>query len=221
MTSPATMADAIRQAILYQLNNVHTALPGAIVSYDYTTQKATIQPLLNKYWSDGTFTQLPELPNVPVIFPRAGGASLTFPVNEGDTCLLLFTERSIDKWLQTGGQTSTADARKFDLSDAVAIMGLIPFSDTSLAQNNTDVLLTYKGSSFRIKQTGAIVIESSSTVAIGTSTTEVLNIVSQLLSALQGAAVTGVALGGPLNPTFTAIALSLQTQLDLIKGTIP
>ena len=221
MTSPVTLNDAIALATNYALTAIHTALPGSIISYDYTTQKAVIQPLLNKVWSDGTTTPMPVLENVPVIFPRAGGASLTFPVVEGDTCLLLFIERSIDLWLTQGGQVNPDDPRKFDLSDAVAIMGLFPFSESSEAINNQDVLLTYKNSSITIKESGDIVINTSGKVAIGNSTTEVLDIISQLLADLQGAAVTGTALSGPLNPTFVAQALALQTQIDAIKGTIP
>src|SRR5579862_3452744 len=102
--SPVSLTDAIRQAILYQLNNIHTALPASVVSYDYTVQKGSFQPLLNKVWTDGTVTPMPILENVPVIFPRAGGASLTFPVNVGDTALLLLIERSTDLWLTQGGQ---------------------------------------------------------------------------------------------------------------------
>jgi hypothetical protein len=215
------MSDAVRQAILYQLGNVHTSLPGAIVSYDYTLQKASIQPLLNKSWADGTFTPMPILENVPVIFPRAGGASLTFPVDVGDTCLLVFIERSIDLWLTVGGQVTPDDNRKFNISDAIAIPGLFPFSETSDATNNSDVLLTFNGSSFRIKANGDIVIQTSSKVAIGSSSTEVLDILSQLLVLLQGLSVMGLAFNGPLNATFIANVLSLQTQLDAIKGTIP
>lgn len=221
MTSPVDLPSAIRQAILYQLNNVHTALPGAIISYDYQKQKAAIQPLLNKVWADGTETPMPVLENVPVIFPRAGGASLTFPVSEGDTCLLIFIERSIDLWLSVGGQVSPDDPRKFDLSDAVAMVGLFPFSENSSADNGTDVLLTYKGSNIRIKENGDIVIETSSKVAIGNTTTEVLDVLSQLMGYLQGASVTGPALNGPLSAAFIAQVAALQAQLNLIKGTIP
>ena len=220
MTSPVTMTDAIRQSILFQLNNVHTALPGAIISYDYTLQKASIQPLLNKSWADGTTTVMPVLENVPVIFPRSGGASLTFPVVQGDPCLLLFIERSIDQWLTQGGQVTPQDPRKFDLSDAVAIMGLSPFSTTSPAMNNSDVLLTYENSSITIKANGDIVINTSGKVAIGNSTTELLNIVSELMGYLQGATVMGPAFNGPLNAAFIAQVAAIQTQLDAIKGTI-
>lgn len=221
MTSPVTLNDAISLATNYALTAIHTALPGSIISYDYTTQKAVIQPLLNKVWSDGTTTPMPVLENVPVIFPRAGGASLTFPVVEGDTCLLVFIERSIDLWLTQGGQVNPDDPRKFDLSDGVALMGLFPFSETSEADNNTDLLLTYAGSKIRIKQSGAIVIESSNTVALGTSTTEVLNVLSQLMGFLTGATVMGAAFNGPLNAAFITQVNALKAQLDAITGTIP
>ena len=45
MTSPVTLNDAIALATNYALTAIHTALPGSIISYDYTTQKAVIQPL--------------------------------------------------------------------------------------------------------------------------------------------------------------------------------
>ena len=220
MTSPVTLPDAIRQSILYQLNNIHTALPAKIISYDYSKQKAAVQPLLNKSWADGTETPMPVLNNIPVIFPRAGGASLTFPVAEGDICLLVFIERSTDLWKTIGGQVTPDDPRKFDLSDGVAIMGLFPFSENSDAENNDDVLLTYKGSKIKITSAGDIILETSNKVAIGTSTTELLEVVSTLMTYLQGATVMGAAFGGPLNPAFTAQVALLQTQLDSIKGTI-
>lgn len=220
MTSPVSMADAIRLAVLYQLNNVHTAMPGSIVSYDFEKQKASIQPLLNKVWADGTTTPMPILENVPVIFPRAGGASLTFPVTQGDTCLLLFIERSTDLWLTQGGQVSPDDPRKFDLSDGVAIMGLFPFSENSLAENNTDLLLTYAGSKIRIQQSGAISIETSSTVAIGTSTNELLKILSDTLTILSNSLTTAV--GTPIvgGGVFPAPYAALKAQVEAIRGTI-
>jgi len=43
-----TITDALRQAIQFQLYDLHTALPGVIVSYDFAKQKAEIQPTLKK-----------------------------------------------------------------------------------------------------------------------------------------------------------------------------
>lgn len=222
MTNPITLSGAVRQAVLYQLNNLHTCLPAAIVSYDFTVQKATVQPLLNKVWADGTTMVMPLLENVPVVFPRSGGASLTFPVNSGDTCMLLFSERSMDLWLSVGGQVNPDDNRKFDLSDAIAIMGLYPFSQPSQAINNTDVLLTFQNSSITIKANGDIVINTAGTIALGNSVTELLDVVSQILGFLSSATaftVPSTPFTGPFN--FSAATAILQTQLDAIKGTIP
>lgn len=215
MTSPVTLSDAVRQSFLYQINNIHTSLPGAIIDYDYTTQKASVQPLLNKVWADGTFTPMPILNNVPVIFPRAGGASLTFPVVKGDTCLLLFIERSTDLWKSVGGQVNPDDPRKFSLSDAVAVMGLFPFSEQSEAINNEDVLLTYKNSSITIKQSGDIVINTAGKVAIGNSTVELLQTLITLLNSFT------VFTGSYPYPTVASAAATAVTNLTTIKGTIP
>lgn len=214
-----TITDAMRQAVLFQLYDVHTALPGQIISYDHTTQRATIQPCLKKSYLDGTTQEMPILNNVPVIFPRAGRASLTFPVASGDTCLLLFIERSTDLWKSVGGVVAPNDPRKFDLSDAVAIMGLMPFTENSLSDNNEDVLLTYKGSNIRIKASGDIQIETASKVAIGNTSAEVLDIVSSILGILTTSVTT--APGSPifqgLGPTYATLKLAL----DSIKGSIP
>lgn len=214
-----TMTDAMRQAVLFQLYDVHTALPGQIISYDHKMQKATIQPCLKKSYLDGTTQEMPILNNVPVIFPRAGGASLTFPVLSGDTCLLLFVERSTDLWKSVGGVVAPNDPRKFDLSDAVAIMGLMPFTENSLSENNEDVLLTYKSSNIRIKASGEIQIDTASKVAIGNASAEVLDIVSSILGILTTSVTT--APGSPifqgLGPTYATLKLAL----DSIKGSIP
>lgn len=220
MSAPISLTDAIRQACLYHQANMHVSLPAEIIEYNFVKQKATVQPLLNKAWADGTETPMPVLENVPVIFPRSGGASLTFPVTKGDTCLLVFIERSTDLWLTVGGQVTPDDDRKFDLSDAVAIMGLFPFVENSQADNNDDVVLTYEGSNIRIQKNGNIQIKTSNKVAIGNSTDELLDILYQLLGLLQGGAVMGASFGGPLNAAFIGQVLNLQTKLNNIKGTI-
>ena len=224
MSAPISLCDAIRQACLYHQNNMHVALPAEIISYDFQKQKASVQPLLNKAWADlkpnDPPAVMPVLANVPVIFPRSGGASLTFPVTAGDTCLLVFIERSTDLWLSEGGQVTPDDPRKFDLSDAVAIMGLFPFVENSQADNNNDVLLTYAGSNIRIQKNGDIQIKTSNKVAIGTATDELLDILDKLMTALKGPTVMGPTLGAALNPVFTTQVTAIQAKLTNIRGTI-
>lgn len=213
MSSPP---DIIRQAINSRLNDLHTALPGIVMSYDPESNKATIQPALNKNYVTGVQT-MPVLENVPVMFPNF----VRFPVNQGDYVLLVFAERSLDLWLSVGGQVTPTDPRKFDLSDAIAIPGLVPFTETYPDNNNQDFVIDYAGSNIRINSNGDIIIDTSNKVAIGNSTTEVLDILSQLMTLLQGAVVMGSAFNGPLNPAFTSQVGVIQAQLDAIKGVIP
>lgn len=212
MTTPT---DIIRQAVDAKLCNVHTALPGIVVDYDPVTNKATIQPALNKNYSSGVIP-MPILENVPIMFPNF----IKFPVVEGDYVLLIFAERSLDLWLSVGGQVTPTDPRKFDLSDAIAIPGLMPFVETFPDNNNADFVLNYAGSSITIKENGDILIDTSNKVAIGNSTSELLDLVSQLMTLLQGSAVMGPAFNGPLNPAFIANVALIQAELDAIKGTI-
>src|SRR5690606_8963428 len=82
-----SLTDAVKYAIDFNLANVHTCLPAQIISYDYQKQKAQVKPVISKRWTDGNFSEMPIINGVPVIFPSSGGASLTFPVKEGDFCL--------------------------------------------------------------------------------------------------------------------------------------
>lgn len=74
--------------------------------------------------------QMPLLINVPVSFPGGGGVTLTFPVKQGDECLVVFTARCLDAWWQLGAGTAPnpgyvpPDERMHNLSDGVAFVGI-------------------------------------------------------------------------------------------------
>lgn len=115
--------DAIRVAIRTALLNVHTALPGIVKAFDKTSQTATVQPALQSEYVDLGVMTLPLIPKVPVLFLGGGGYVQTFPVAEGDECLLVFSERAIDGWFQNGGVSPPSDDRVHDLTDGFAIVG--------------------------------------------------------------------------------------------------
>lgn len=108
-------------------DQIKVAMPGIIQSFDPDTVTAVVQPGLRcvQNNNDGTTTttEYPLLVDVPVVFPRGGGCTLTFPVKAGDECLLIFSDRCIDFWWQSGGVQEPVDTRQHDLSDAFAIVG--------------------------------------------------------------------------------------------------
>lgn len=137
-----TLEEVLSIALEAQMGRIHTSIPGRIESYDSSTQKATVKPLVKNVEipSEGNeiVDDLPVINDVPVIFPRSAGFFLSFKVAPGDLVLLLFCERSVDEWVHGNGENQEpADPRRHSLSDAVCIPGLFPFkkalknSDTS------------------------------------------------------------------------------------------
>lgn len=114
----------ITRAIDNKLVNLHTAMPGEIEAFDETTQLAQIKPLIKRIFTGGNDVAIKSLIHVPIMSLRAGGFVLTFPVSVGDECLVIFCERAIDAWLQSGGAQKPTELRRHDYSDAVAIVGL-------------------------------------------------------------------------------------------------
>ena len=214
----ADFSDIISSAIKSVISGMHTCLPGRIESYDYTTQKANVLPLLRDVYSDGEEIDMPVIIDVPVIFPAIGSVGLTFPVNPGDGVLLVFAERSIDKWLSLGGVVTPDDPRRFDLSDAVAIVGLNPFTEASQADNNDDVTL--------MNDSAKLKLQSGGKVALGNSTNELLAIIEELIDELIILKTVPAALGvqlllDPTPVTGTIPKLeAVKAKITLIKGTI-
>lgn len=67
-------------------------------------------------------TDYPLLVDLPLIWPGAGDGDLTFPDPTGSTCLVLFADRDIDKWFETGESYRPNSGRMHNLSDGFAIL---------------------------------------------------------------------------------------------------
>lgn len=129
-------------------STLRVAVPGIIQSFDPETVTCTVQPAVNGSVPDETGAETAEgltlLVDLPVIFPRGGGVTLTFPVKAGDECLVIFSDRCIDFWYQSGGNGDAVDQRQHDTSDAFVIVGpqsqaqKISGISTSAAQLRTD-----------------------------------------------------------------------------------
>lgn len=102
---------------------------GEIISFDASTQTASVQLLIKRVQSenpDGTqeLTNLPVLPECPVINLFGGNAKITLPVKAGDQCLVFFADRQIDNWYVTGQSAAPDIDRYHDISDGIVLVGL-------------------------------------------------------------------------------------------------
>lgn len=75
----------------------------------------------------------PALLDCPVIVLGGGPCRLTFPIKEGDQCLLLFNDRDIENWFQGSLASPNATPTLHGFSDAIALIG--PNNLSSLIQN--------------------------------------------------------------------------------------
>ena len=122
-----------------------TSMPGIIQSFDPVTQTAVVQPAIQGIFQspDGSFTpvNMPVLTDVPVEFPSGGGFTMTFPIVQGDECMLDLSCRCIDAWWQQSGIQPQAEKRMHDLSDAVCRVGVRskPRALTAISTNSTQI----------------------------------------------------------------------------------
>lgn len=206
------------------LQDVYTALPGAIESYDAVKGRAKVKPQIQEVQdSTGKYKPLPVVPGVPVIFPGGAAASLTMPLAKGDTGLLIFTKHALEVWLSRGGDVAPGDPRLFDLTDAVFLPGLRPFSQGSPAEGanaltlkNGDAKLKMEGGKLAIGNPSLPIIPVPLATPPLTGKVELLNLFDALLAQLATVFVAGTP--AVISPGFTAAIQEIKTNLAQIKG---
>lgn len=164
----STLESVINTAIDTKLKDVHTNLPGQIISFDPIEQLADIQPQLKRN-INGELFNLPVLSQVPVRFLKSGAFSISFPLAEGDEVDIFVLERSIDNWLEDGGIQAPNDIRKFDLSDAYAVPILYSQANkiTNFDADNMVIRNTANDTKITIKPSGEVVITATKTTIEG------------------------------------------------------
>ncbi len=154
-----TLSDVIEGALEARLDDVHTSMPGRVVSFDRDSCTANVQPTIKKIYTreDGTefAANLPVIPSVPVVFPGSGSAAaggtgsfgITFPINKGDEVLLVFSSASLDSWKLSRDQLVAPKPYKpHALSDAIAIPGLRSIANAKKSTSGSGA--AYAGSAY-------------------------------------------------------------------------
>lgn len=118
--APGAALEALRSALRQEM---HCALPAVVESYDKAAQTVTVKPALRERISGGAYVDLPLLADIPVFFPGGASSGITFPVQKGDECLVIFADCCIDAWFQYGGTQNPVSFRRHDLSDGFAFVG--------------------------------------------------------------------------------------------------
>jgi hypothetical protein len=122
-----------------------TSFPAKVLDWHSDTNTVQLEPQFYEVWRDGDerVTETIEAPedayidNVPVLFPRSGSWSITFPIETGTFGLVVCTKFSLDVWRNQGNATDPGDLRRFTMSGATFhpvnlhpnSSNLVPFDD--------------------------------------------------------------------------------------------
>lgn len=203
---------------------------GTIQSFDSSKQTARITINYQKTYFKNVngentpyLQAYPLLIDVPCIVLFGGSFSLKMPINSGDTCLVLFNDRNMDKWFQSGQTNMGVDnARLHSMSDGIALVGLNSLqkvlsgyeaNKVVLGDGETDLKLG--GGEAELKA-GSTVIKAGEKITLENSAGSLGAILQQLIVAIQGITVTVSGVPTPINniAAFDPIASDLGDLLE-------
>lgn len=119
--------EALRAAFDGLSRDLWTCMVGIVTQYDATKGTVQVQPSIESVQQnpDGSTTPLKLAPigDIPVVYLGGGDFVATFPIRAGDEALVIFADRCIDSWWQSGGVQPPGEPRAHSMSDGLALIG--------------------------------------------------------------------------------------------------
>ena len=117
-------ASTLRQAFRELTKELGTSITGHILTFDTKTQLAQVQIGIFALDTNGNKINPAPIIECPVEFSGGGGWSFEHELNPNDEGLIIFSQRCLDAWIQTGGMAENPIARFHDKQDACFIPGI-------------------------------------------------------------------------------------------------
>lgn len=171
---------ALKKEILLQLSCHHV---GKITAFNPENQTAQAEIVYTKTYfqlQNGNYVatnpKYTLVLSAPVVCLGGGDASLTFPIAVGDECLVLFNDRDMDNWLQTGSTTNApATSRLHSFSDGIILVGI---------RSLPNVLSNYDTTRAVLQNGNAMVGVGPSLIKIANETTDLKTVLTKFVAAL-------------------------------------
>lgn len=107
------------------LNNVDDMLPAQVISFDRTSNRATVRPMIKMLTTENQQVSRAQIASVPVLQIGGGNALLAFNLAPGDLGWIKANDRDISLFLQTYRDSPPNTLRKHTFQDAVFIPHLM------------------------------------------------------------------------------------------------
>jgi hypothetical protein len=204
---------------LWQRNlelELRVSAPARVLAFNPITGTADVR-IENLPIKDIAGEAVPDLPillsGIPVEFPRSGGDGTTFPLLPASTGRVIFSDRALAAWLQTGNPGIPVDpesGRAHNLGDAVFVPGLMTIADTASA-GPVDITATVVDGTALVK-IGGLAAEFA---LKGTSLAATASTLQTVLLAVPPATdpVTVIALANANNAAILGLLAALQTSV--------
>lgn len=213
ITSEPTLADLLKQfrkQIFLDLNCHHI---GTVKSFDSENRTVTVQINYSQAFyrkdTDGNYKQqlvsYPLALDLPIVILSGGEGRITFPISEGDQCLVLFNDRDISNWFNgaTSGQTATPRLHSF--SDGIAIIGLFPLQKD----------FTYDEDRVLIQNDAASVGVGPSLIRIENATRNLNTLLQDLVNAIKAITTSGgQSVSGASQAALSSVATEIAELLE-------
>lgn len=222
------LLDQLKKEILLTLSSHHI---GTIQSFDKTNQTATVTINYKKTifrldastgLYNGVLIDYPILIDCPVIALGGGDSALTFPIEEGDECLVLFNDRDFDNWFSGSLTSAPATPRLHSFSDAIILVGLRSLPNSLEAYDMVRAVL--RNGSAMVGVGPTLIKIANNTTTLNTLLQTLVTDIKTLVTQTAALTVTGVTTGGgtsgpPTNAVaITAVGTSLTTLAGQISG---
>jgi hypothetical protein len=214
--------EVLRRTLETERTEIHTCKPATVRSYDADTQTAEIVIGVREVLPSGDADtpddvgDYPIIPDVPVAHLRAGGFFIHFPIAEGTTGALFFSDTDLNAW--RGGNGGPADPgvpTRHGLSGAFFVPGLHVRSD-ALASGDAPanaLRLGREGGSVAIKiTTSAIEAGGTGALAIGADVKAHLQAIETALGTIAAAA------GAANSYVYATVLAASPIDTSILKG---
>lgn len=226
---PISLDNALKSFWDLNAKEMNTALPATVLAFDATKQQVTVQPTIKAVVKDDTsqekifnrlgnkigvkHVEMPAIEGVPVQYMRAGTFSITVPITVGDTGLLVFTQRSISRWIKEGGIAKQEDLNLFAYSNAI-FLPFVPseinadasYSSTALEIKAGSDKISLDGSNVSITTSGNVTVDAGGNAEINATQADINADTVNLAGGGQAVARVGDTVDlNPGSPTYTQI----------------
>lgn len=205
---------------------------GTIVSFDrdQQTAQATVNYKKTYYETNSAgvpvaiLVDYPIAMDCPVICLGGGAKSLTFPIQKGDECLILFNDRDIDNWFQGSGNGAVSSSRLHSFSDGIIIVGVRSLANVLEDYDEQRAALKDNDGGATLGVNGALVAILNDDTTLKTLLQTLITNLNTLITQIAAITVTGVTPGVgvsgiPVNATaISAVSTDLNTLSTQIAG---